>query len=43
LITEVSDQEIETAIAAVSVELKEAIQLAGILKFHEAQKQTRLS
>jgi histidinol dehydrogenase len=41
---EVSNQEIETAIAAVSVELKEAIQLAkkNIEKFHEAQKTNRI-
>jgi histidinol dehydrogenase len=41
---EVSNQEIETAIAAVSIELKEAIQLAkkNIEKFHEAQKTNRI-
>jgi histidinol dehydrogenase len=41
---EVSNQEIETAIAAVSVELKEAIQLAkkNIEKFHEAQKTNQI-
>jgi histidinol dehydrogenase len=41
---EVSNQEIETAIALVSVELKEVIQLAkkNIEKFHEAQKTNRI-
>jgi histidinol dehydrogenase len=41
---EVSNQEIETAITAVSAELKEAIQLAknNIEKFHNAQKTNRI-
>jgi histidinol dehydrogenase len=41
---EVSNKEIETAISAVSVELKEAIQLAkkNIEKFHDAQKTNRI-